>query len=133
MNVPDSSFILPIFILPEGTDPCPDINVQDIRNIAFCGHGSPARRRWPTRFCNLTGAIKRPASVDDGTSVCDFDEEEKAHKHTIESAVVHFNHAGKHFNLIDTPGYPDFIGQSIGALRAVETAAIVINAHRASA
>ena len=71
----------------------------------------------------------RPASVDDGTSVCDFDEEEKHHKYSIEAALVHFDHAGKHFNVIDTPGYPDFIGQAIGALRAVETAVIVINAH----
>ena len=89
----------------------------------------PARPRWPTRCSTITGAINRPASVDDGTSICDFDEEEKAHKYSIESAVVHFEHAGKHFNVIDTPGYPDFIGQAIGALRAVDTAAIVINAH----
>jgi elongation factor G len=43
--------------------------------------------------------------------------------------VVHFDHAGKHFQVIDTPGYPDFIGQTIGALRAVDTAAVVINAQ----
>ena len=56
-------------------------------------------------------------------------EEEKDHKYSIEATVTHFDHGGKHFNLIDTPGYPDFIGQALGALRAVETAAIVINAH----
>src|SRR5260370_37630199 len=78
---------------------------------------------------SLTGAVTRPASVDDGTSVCDFDEVEKAHKYSIESAVTHFEHAGKRFNMIDTPGYPDFIGQAIGVFLAVETAAIVINAH----
>ena len=61
--------------------------------------------------------------------MCDFDEEEKHHKYSIEAALVHFDHGGKHFNLIDTPGYPDFIGQAIGALRAVETACIVVNAH----
>ena len=43
--------------------------------------------------------------------------------------MVHFDHAGKRFNVIDTPGYPDFIGQTIGALRGVDTAAIVINAQ----
>jgi elongation factor G len=67
--------------------------------------------------------------VDDGTSICDFDDEEKSHKYTIESTVVDFDHAGKHFNVIDTPGYPDFIGQVIGALRGVDTAVIVINAQ----
>ena len=73
--------------------------------------------------------VNRLVSVDDGSSVCDFDEEEKHHKYTIEASVVHFEHAGKRFNVIDTPGYPDFIGQTIGAMRGVDTAAIVINAQ----
>ena len=103
--------------------------VEDIRNIALCGHGSAGKTTLVDKLLNVTGAVNRPASVDDGTSICDFDEEEKHHKHSIESALVHFDHAGKHFNFIDTPGYPDFIGQAIGALRAVETAVIVINAH----
>ncbi|HTQ39727.1 MAG TPA: GTP-binding protein, partial [Pirellulales bacterium] len=104
-------------------------NVADIRNVALCGHGSSGKTTLIDKLLNLTGAVTRPASVDDGTSVCDFDEEEKQHKYSIEAAVVHFDHGGKHFNLIDTPGYPDFIGQAIGALRAVETACIVVNAH----
>ena len=104
-------------------------SVQDIRNIAFCGHGNAGKTSLADKILTSTGAVKRPASVDDGTSVCDFDDEEKHHKHSIESSLVHFSHAGKQFNLLDTPGYPDFIGQSLGALAAVETAAIVINAH----
>lgn len=107
----------------------PKLNVQDIRNIALCGHGAAGKTTLADKLLQVTGAITRPASVDDGTSVCDFDEVEKAHKYTIESSLVHFDHGGKRFNLIDTPGYPDFIGQAIGAFRAVETAAIVINAH----
>ncbi|REK19060.1 MAG: elongation factor G [Planctomycetota bacterium] len=102
---------------------------QDIRNIVLCGHGSAGKTTLADAMLNLTGAVKRPASVDDGTSICDFDDEEKHHHHTIESTLVHFDHAGKHFNLIDTPGYPDFIGQAIGAMRGVETAAVVIDAH----
>jgi elongation factor G len=103
--------------------------VEDIRNIAFCGHGSAGKTTLIDKLLTKTGAVKQPANVDDGTSICDFDEEEKHHKHTIEASVVHFEHGGKHFQAIDTPGYPDFIGQTIGALAAVETAAIVINAH----
>jgi elongation factor G len=102
---------------------------QDIRNIVFCGHGSAGKTTLADAILNFTGAVKRPASVDDGTSICDFDDEEKHHHHSIESTLVHFDHAGKHFNLIDTPGYPDFIGQVLGAMQAVETAAIVIDAH----
>ncbi|MFH1265117.1 MAG: elongation factor G, partial [Planctomycetota bacterium] len=76
-----------------------------------------------------TGTLKRQASVDDGTSICDFDDEEKQHKYTIEASAVHFEHSGKQFHVIDTPGYPDFIDQTIGALRGVDTAAIVVNAQ----
>ena len=89
----------------------------------------PARPRLVDTLLAKTGTINHPASVDDGTSICDFDEEEKHHKHTIESSLIHFDHAGKHFNVIDTPGYPDFIGQTIAALRGVDTAAIFVNAH----
>ena len=103
--------------------------VEDLRNVALCGHGSSGKTMLVDKLLNVTGAVTRPASVDDGTSVCDFDEEEKHHKYSIEAALVHFDHGGKHFNFIDTPGYPDFIGQAIGALRAVETAVIAVNAH----
>jgi len=103
--------------------------VENIRNIAFCGHGSAGKTTLVDRFLTTTKTINRPASVDDGTSICDFDEEERQHKYTIESTLVHFDHAGKHFQVLDTPGYPDFIGQTIGAMRGVDTAAIVINAQ----
>jgi elongation factor G len=104
-------------------------NVEDIRNIAFCGHGSSGKTTLVDTLLVRTKAVDHPASVDNGTSICDFDEEEKAHKHTIEAKVVHFDYGGKHFQVIDTPGYPDFIGQTLEALRGVDTAAIVINAH----
>lgn len=75
------------------------------------------------------GAISTPASVDAGTSICDFDPEEKTHHHTIETKVVHFLHGGKRFQILDTPGYGDFLAQTIEAFRGVDSAAIVINAH----
>lgn len=103
--------------------------VEDIRNLVFCGHGSAGKTTLIDAILNMTGAVRRQASVDDGTSICDFDDEEKHHKYTIESKLTHFDHAGKHFNLMDTPGYPDFIGQTIGAMAGVDTAAIVINAQ----
>lgn len=102
---------------------------EQIRNIAFCGHGSCGKTTLVDKILLATGAVNREASVDEGTSICDFDEEEKQHKYSIEASVVHCNYGGKHFHLIDTPGYPDFIGQTIGAMRGVDTAAIVINAQ----
>jgi len=103
--------------------------VGEIRNIVICGHGSSGKTTLVDRMLTATGTVNRIASVDDGNSICDFDDEEKQHKYTIEASVVHFDHAGKRFNVIDTPGYPDFIGQTIGAMRGVDTAAIVINAQ----
>jgi elongation factor G len=103
--------------------------VDDIRNVAFCGHGSAGKTTLIDHILVKTKALNGQPSVDNGTSFCDFDPEEKSHKYTIEATVTHFEHQGKRFNAIDTPGYPDFIGQTIGALRAVDTAAIVINAQ----
>jgi len=103
--------------------------VEDIRNIALCGHGGCGKTTLADKLLVKTGAVAGEPSVDAGTSIGDFDAEEKAHKRTIESSITHFEHAGKRFNIVDTPGYGDFIGQTIGALRGVDTAAIVINAH----
>ena len=101
----------------------------DIRNVAFCGHGSAGKTTLLDKILVHTGAANGHPSVDEGTSICDFDAEEKHHKYTIEAKIVHFQHAGKRFHAIDTPGYPDFIGQTIGALRGVDTAVVVINAQ----
>lgn len=103
--------------------------VEDIRNIAFCGHGSAGKTTIVDQLLVKTGAVKGPASVDERNSVCDFDELEKQHKYTIECSLAHLEHDGMFVQMLDTPGYPDFIGQTIGALRAVDNAAIVINAH----
>jgi elongation factor G len=104
-------------------------NVADIRNIAICGHGSAGKTTLVDQLLVHSGAVKNNPSVDAGTSVCDFDEEEKHHKHSIEAALVHCDVAGKRFNILDTPGYPELVGQMIGALRAVETAVVAVDAH----
>lgn len=103
--------------------------VEDIRNLAFCGHGGSGKTTLVDKMLVTTGAVSRHGSVDEGTSICDFDDEEKTHHYTIEASVVHLSHGGKHFHIIDTPGYADFIGQAIGALRAADTAVIAINAQ----
>ncbi len=100
----------------------------DIRNVALIGHGAVGKTTLADLLLFKAGAVTRAGSVDDGSSVLDSDDEAKHHKHSITSTVVHFTHAGKYVNVIDTPGYPDFIGQAIGGLRAVETAVIVLSA-----
>lgn len=101
---------------------------KDIRNVAFVGHGASGKTSLVEAILFKAGATTRLGSVDDGTSVSDFDAEEKERKTTVDSSVLHCNWQGKEINIIDTPGYPDFIGGSIGALHAVETAIVVIAA-----
>ncbi len=105
------------------------MSVANIRNIAVVGHGSSGKTSLVDALLVKSGALKGTPSVGDGTSFCDFDPEEKKHKHSIESKVCNFEFGGKRFNVLDTPGYPDLIGQTIGALRAADTALICIDAH----
>jgi len=103
-------------------------NIGDIRNIVLLGHGSSGKTSLAEAFLHVTGATNRLGSVDEKTSVCDFYDEEKEHQHSIQSSIVHVNHGGKLINIIDTPGYPDFIGAAIKTIPAAETALIVISA-----
>lgn len=105
-----------------------DYKVDDVRNVALVGHGAVGKTTVADLLLFQSGMTPRLGSVDEGTSLLDTDEEEIDHRISIASTLVHFDHAGHHINLIDTPGYPDFIGQVSGALRAVETALILLNA-----
>ena len=100
----------------------------DFRNIVLLGHGSSGKTSLAEAILYKTGATSRLGSVTDKSSICDYYDEEKEHGHSITSAVVHTSHAGKTINIIDTPGYPDFIGPAVKAIPAGETALIVISA-----
>jgi elongation factor G len=75
------------------------------------------------------GAIPAPGSVERGTTVCDYTPLEKSLQHSLKLAVASFETKGARIHLLDSPGYPDFLGHSLPALAAVETAAVVINAQ----
>jgi len=104
------------------------VNTGDIRNIVLLGHGGSGKTSLAEAMLHNTGATNRLGSIDEKTSICDYLDEEKEHQHSIQSATVHTKHAGKLINIIDTPGYPDFVGPSIKALSAAETAVLVISA-----
>ena len=108
----------------------PSYTSNDIRNVALVGHAGCGKTTLIERLLEATGVIGRMGTVEDGNTVCDYEPEEKHHKHSLNSAVVHFDHEGKRINIIDTPGYPDFIGQAIAVLPAVETLLIAIDATK---
>jgi elongation factor G len=103
-------------------------NIDQIRNIVLLGHGGAGKTSLAEAILHKTGITNRLGSVDDKTSICDYYDEEKEHQHSILSALVHTDHTGVLINIIDTPGYPDFIGPAITAIPAAETAVIVISA-----
>jgi elongation factor G len=107
----------------------PDYNAEDVRNIALVGHAGCGKTTLVEALLAATGVIPAPGSVAKGTTVCDHDALEKELQHSLDSAITSFNAQGKHINLIDTPGFPDFLGRAISVLPAVETAALVINAQ----
>lgn len=101
---------------------------EQIRNIAIVGHAGSGKTSLAEGLLHAAGVIGAPGSVERGTTVSDFDPQEKSLKHSLDTSVVTLDHEGIHVNLLDTPGYPEFVGRALGALEAVETAAVVINA-----
>ena len=100
----------------------------DIRNIALVGQAGAGKTLLAESLLYHAGAIRTRGSLERGTTVCDFDRKEIELGHSLDATVVGFDTGGAHVNLIDTPGYPDFIGRSLSVLEGVETAAIVVNA-----
>jgi elongation factor G len=104
-------------------------STEDIRNIALVGHSGSGKTTLIESMLHRSGAISSAGNVEKGNSVSDFDAQEKAYKHSLNSTIVSMDYHGGHINLIDTPGYPDFMGRALAVLPAVETCAVVINAQ----
>ncbi|WPL19736.1 Elongation factor G [Thiorhodovibrio winogradskyi] len=105
-----------------------DYNAEDVRNIAFVGHAGSGKTSLVEALLVATQSIPEAGRIAKGTTVCDHDPMERELQHSLDVAITACNANGKHVNLIDTPGFPDFLGRGLSALSAVETAAIVINA-----
>ncbi len=102
---------------------------ENIRTVALVGHGASGKTTLAEALLQKSGAITSAGSVERGTTVSDFDPLEKSFQHSLRASVLHLDTDGTRVHIVDTPGFPDFIGQAIGALDAVETAAVVINAQ----
>ena len=101
---------------------------ENIRTVAWVGDGGSGKTSLVEALLAKAGAIPAAGSVERGSTVSDFDPLEKTYQHSLRASLAHLETDGTRIHMIDTPGYPDFIGQAIGALDAVETAAIVVNA-----
>ena len=88
----------------------PAYTTNDIRNIAFVGHGGAGKTALTEALLVHAGALSAPGTVERGTTVSDYEAEEKAHQHSMFSSVVSLDHEGLHVNVIDTPDIPTFSG-----------------------
>lgn len=102
---------------------------SNIRTVALVGQGASGKTTLAEALLLASGAIKEAGSVERGTTVSDFDPLEKTWQHSLRASILHLDTQDTRVHLVDTPGFPDFIGQSIGALDAVETVAVVVSAQ----
>ncbi len=104
-------------------------STEEIRNISFVGGGDSGKTSLVDALLFKAGMSNRLGRIDDDTSLSDFDPDEKEKKHSLSLSVLHLSHGKCELNLLDAPGYPDFIGEAISSLYAVETGVVNINAY----
>ena len=105
-----------------------DYGTKDIRNIALMGHGSEGKTTLVESMLFAAGNIDRQGRVEDGTTTTDFDPEETRRSISISAAVAPVEWKNVKINLIDVPGYFDFVGEAVGPARVVRMAGIVVSA-----
>ncbi len=99
-----------------------------IRNIALVGPAGAGKTSITETLLLSAGATRARGSLARGTTVSDFDPQEKRLQHSLDTAICSFTADGTRINLIDTPGYADFLGKTLSVLEAVEAVAIVVSA-----
>jgi len=101
---------------------------SDIRNFALVGHGTSGKTCLAEAMLKLGGETNRLGTIEDGSTTSDYHPGEKSRQISIHATPLHMEWMDKKFNLIDTPGYSDFIGEAIGSLSVVDLAVITIHA-----
>src|SRR6266404_9823189 len=100
----------------------------DIRNFAIVGHASSGKTMLSEAMLVCGGVIHRMGNITGATTVSDYHESERQRKISVQASLLHTEWLGKKFNIIDTPGYLDFISEGLGALRVGDFALVVIHA-----
>jgi elongation factor G len=101
----------------------------DIRNFAIVGHASSGKTMLSEAMLLCGGVINRMGRITDGSTTSDYHVSEKNRQISVSASLLHTEWAGKKFNLIDTPGYLDFISEGLGALRVGDFALVVVHAQ----
>lgn len=105
-----------------------NFDVNKIRNVAVIAHGGAGKTSLTEAMLFNCGSIERMGSVDNGTSTTDYEPEEISRKITISSSICFCNYNGYRINIIDTPGFINFIEDTRGCLRAVDGAIVIVSA-----
>lgn len=100
---------------------------DSIRNVALASHGSAGKTMLAEALLHFTGATTRLGKVEDGTTASDFDEEEVRRGISLYTSVIPIEYKGVKINLLDTPGYNDFVGEVISALRVADSAILLVD------
>jgi elongation factor G len=98
-----------------------------IRNVAFISHGGGGKTSLGEALLYLTGAVNRMGKIEEGNTIADFEDEEIRRKLSLSTAILSLEHKDYKVNLLDTPGYADFIGEVISALRVADGAAVLVD------
>ncbi|MGI5977669.1 MAG: elongation factor G [Candidatus Limivicinus sp.] len=104
------------------------METKNIRNICLMGHGNSGKTTLAESMLYVTGAVDRMGKVSDGNTVCDYDSEEIKRQITIATSLAPVKYNGCKINVLDCPGYFDFAGDVLSAIRAVECGVIVCSA-----
>ncbi|NQT89658.1 MAG: elongation factor G [Candidatus Omnitrophica bacterium] len=102
------------------------MDVKMKRSVVFVSHSNAGKSSLIDAILYKAGVNSRHGSVDDGTSLCDYNEDEIERKITITSKVLHIEHNNKRTYLLDTPGYADFVGSVKSSIRAVDSAVCLV-------
>ena len=101
---------------------------QDIRNVAILGHGGCGKTTLVEAMAYAAGVTSRQGKVDDGNTLSDYDKEEIRRKFSISTSIIPIEWEYWKINLLDTPGYMDFVGEVEEALSVADAAIIVVSA-----
>jgi elongation factor G len=104
-----------------------EYSTEFIRNIALVSHSGSGKTMLAEAFLHFTGATTRLGRIEDGTTVADFEEEEQRRGLSLSTSIIPVEYEDVKINLLDTPGYTDFVGEVISAIRVADGALVLID------